>query len=54
MLGRLLGRKPEKGKPDKRAVLQAEQAHAAAIERGSELGINEWVLRREQLQLGVK
>jgi len=54
MLTRLLRRKPEKGKPGKRTVLQAEQAHTTAIERGSELGINEWQLRREQLQLGAK
>ena len=47
MLGRLLGRKADPGK-------QAEQAHTTAIERGSKLGINEWQLRREQLQLGAK
>ena len=47
MLGRLLGRKADPGK-------QAEQAHTTAIERGSKLWINEWQLRREQLQLGAK
>lgn len=47
MLGRSLGRKADPGK-------QAEQAHTTAIERGSKLGINEWQLRREQLQLGAK
>ena len=53
MLGRLLGRNSQKDKVN-RAVLQAEQAHTTAVERGSELGINEWQLRREQLQLGAK
>ena len=54
MLGRWLGRNSQKAKPGNRAVLQAEQAHTTAVERGSELGINEWQLRREQLQLGAK
>ena len=47
MFRRLLGRNSEKGDPGKREV---PQAHATA----SELGINEWQLRREQLQLGAK
>ena len=35
-------------KPDKQA------AHVAALERGAKLGIKDWVLPREKLELGAK